>query len=420
MTHLLHTVRDLSVRWKIILPFVLLATVTWFVAASILERSSTEAITTQSRAEARRVSDAAAHHLALRVRFIGREVAIQCLEAEVFVGHVTAENTVDAIRPGITEMFMRDTSLKRPFLADLVKVVDGDNRAVVDLRLNRLTTSAVEDKELIATAREELSAEGIITTTSESPTTYVAGAAGIKTADPKSSILIMGIELDDEMLDEMGLSATHDVFVVGPKGIIGATGPTADSAELREAVQLATGDEMTVGDSTYAIAETPITLDIAPDLRVVAVIPLDGFVADTGAQVQAWLVLALGIAAFLVLALWLSNTLTRPLRAVTAVAQELTDGNMTARAPISSKDEIGTLANAFNRMGDELARRDARLSEAFAELKFLSETDALTGLLNYRAIHAAIEREIALAKRHYRVFSIVILDIDNLKLINDT
>ena len=106
MTHLLHTVRDLSVRWKIILPFVLLATVTWFVAASILERSSTEAITTQSRAEARRVSDAAAHHLALRVRFIGREVAIQCLQAEVFDGHVTAENTVDATRPGIPEMYI--------------------------------------------------------------------------------------------------------------------------------------------------------------------------------------------------------------------------------------------------------------------------------------------------------------------------
>jgi diguanylate cyclase (GGDEF)-like protein len=53
-------------------------------------------------------------------------------------------------------------------------------------------------------------------------------------------------------------------------------------------------------------------------------------------------------------------------------------------------------------------------------MRLLSETDALTGLLNHRAVHAVLDREIARAHRHKRDLSVAIIDIDNFKLVNDT
>lgn len=47
-------------------------------------------------------------------------------------------------------------------------------------------------------------------------------------------------------------------------------------------------------------------------------------------------------------------------------------------------------------------------------------TDPLTGLSNRRALGLAVEREIALFKRHKTPFTIAILDVDHFKQINDT
>ena len=53
--------------------------------------------------------------------------------------------------------------------------------------------------------------------------------------------------------------------------------------------------------------------------------------------------------------------------------------------------------------------------------KFSSEarTDHLTGLANRREFERAIEREVALAERHDRQITVMMIDVDNLKKIND-
>lgn len=58
----------------------------------------------------------------------------------------------------------------------------------------------------------------------------------------------------------------------------------------------------------------------------------------------------------------LSSLITRPLRAIVGVAEEISDGNLTRRAPVVAGDEIGTLAKAFNEML-------ARLESSQGELK---------------------------------------------------
>jgi diguanylate cyclase (GGDEF)-like protein len=54
-----------------------------------------------------------------------------------------------------------------------------------------------------------------------------------------------------------------------------------------------------------------------------------------------------------------------------------------------------------------------------SEAEKQSMTDVLTGLYNRRSMEALLQREVALAERHGHSFSIVMIDMDNFKEIND-
>jgi diguanylate cyclase (GGDEF)-like protein len=54
------------------------------------------------------------------------------------------------------------------------------------------------------------------------------------------------------------------------------------------------------------------------------------------------------------------------------------------------------------------------------ELEYLATHDPLTGVLNRRAFMAAAEQELARCHRHGHVMSIVLLDLDHFKQLNDT
>lgn len=55
-----------------------------------------------------------------------------------------------------------------------------------------------------------------------------------------------------------------------------------------------------------------------------------------------------------------------------------------------------------------------------AELSELSITDSLTGLYNQRHFYTRLKEELARAKRQFRPFSLILLDLDDFKAYNDT
>ena len=62
----------------------------------------------------------------------------------------------------------------------------------------------------------------------------------------------------------------------------------------------------------------------------------------------------------------------------------------------------------------------ADLRRAYSHVKHLSETDELTGVLNMRAFATVAERVAQQAVRYARPFSVVMIDSDSLKQVNDT
>ena len=57
---------------------------------------------------------------------------------------------------------------------------------------------------------------------------------------------------------------------------------------------------------------------------------------------------------------------------------------------------------------------------ALAKIKRVSETDELTGVYNMRAFAAILKRNLQQSIRHTHPLSIVMVDADNLKSINDS
>jgi signal transduction histidine kinase len=58
----------------------------------------------------------------------------------------------------------------------------------------------------------------------------------------------------------------------------------------------------------------------------------------------------------LILGIVLARALTRPIRALTAAIRAMANGDLRQNVPVTSKDELGALATAFNQMSAELDR----------------------------------------------------------------
>jgi diguanylate cyclase (GGDEF)-like protein len=62
----------------------------------------------------------------------------------------------------------------------------------------------------------------------------------------------------------------------------------------------------------------------------------------------------------------------------------------------------------------------AAYGHSYGQLKLLSETDELTGVMNMRGLTIAAEQMFRQAERYARPFSVLMIDSDSLKMVNDT
>ena len=73
---------------------------------------------------------------------------------------------------------------------------------------------------------------------------------------------------------------------------------------------------------------------------------------------QEWMRLiisgALAILANVLVSLWLAYGVTRPLQELTTAARDIAAGHLDRRIPVTSRDEVGRLAEAFNHMAEQL------------------------------------------------------------------
>ncbi len=94
-----------------------------------------------------------------------------------------------------------------------------------------------------------------------------------------------------------------------------------------------------------------------PDtLYVRAAIPYIEITAlDNQVQTIVWGIGLLTVAVMAVVSARVSRRISRPILAIAAAARGIRDGDLTLRVPVTSHDEIGTLASAINGMAEKLS-----------------------------------------------------------------
>jgi diguanylate cyclase (GGDEF)-like protein len=81
---------------------------------------------------------------------------------------------------------------------------------------------------------------------------------------------------------------------------------------------------------------------------------------------------------------------------------------------------LSEVESAKNKVQSYAQELEAKVAERTQQLQDLSQHDPLTGLLNRRALNDDLRRQLAMAKRQNKSFTLVYLDVDDFKQINDS
>jgi signal transduction histidine kinase len=92
----------------------------------------------------------------------------------------------------------------------------------------------------------------------------------------------------------------------------------------------------------------------------------------------------------LLLGIFLSRTLTRPIRELTRATHAVSEGDLSQQVPVRSNDELGELAQAFNRMSSELSRSVNARKQMTADIAHELRTPLSLILGHAEAVHDGV------------------------------
>lgn len=123
-------------------------------------------------------------------------------------------------------------------------------------------------------------------------------------------------------------------------------------------------------------------------------------------------VFVVGLGAAILVGMLLARSVLAPLQALRDAATRFGSGDLSHRVSLTAQDELGELATTFNVMA-------GRLAKVQADLEDLSIHDGLTGLYNFREFHRQLAEEAERSWRYGHSLSLLMLDIDHFKSVND-
>jgi signal transduction histidine kinase len=92
----------------------------------------------------------------------------------------------------------------------------------------------------------------------------------------------------------------------------------------------------------------------------------------------------------LLLGVFLSRTLTRPIRELTKATHAVSEGDLSQQVPVRSNDELGELAQAFNKMSSELSRSVNARKQMTADIAHELRTPLSLILGHAEAVHDGV------------------------------
>jgi diguanylate cyclase (GGDEF)-like protein len=160
------------------------------------------------------------------------------------------------------------------------------------------------------------------------------------------------------------------------------------------------------------------TLNVSPGQGTEIMAVLQRSPNDTLARTAELQTLLMGLAAVslggsLIGSVFIARGITGPLNRLARAAARISRGDYSQPIDIASGDEIGAVAQAFNRMREGIESHEK-------EILRLAYEDRLTGLPNRALFNDRLAGAVNLARRNGTPLAVMLMDLDRFKHINDT
>jgi len=135
------------------------------------------------------------------------------------------------------------------------------------------------------------------------------------------------------------------------------------------------GENFEVDMRAYKLAQSPLKIG-SDRLAVFAVILPADYVVESGSTSRAnyILIYSLAMVGVILIGYFVARLIITPLSTLVRTSLAITDGDLSQRSKIKSKDEIGVLANTFDKMTENLQQRTLELEKTNKALEQMDRT----------------------------------------------
>ncbi|CAM2151155.1 diguanylate cyclase [Pararobbsia alpina] len=235
--------------------------------------------------------------------------------------------------------------------------------------------------------------------------------------------VVMGFNITDVMLREQASLVGLDVSFLGLGGdnrwqmlatsIMGAEPDALTRLLSRTARSPGLPTVVSVNGEDYGTKALVIATDGRPIVAVLQRSMHDALAPLRHLQSTLVVIALVGVAISVAGGMFTARSIAEPIRDLTRFARQIGGGDYHAEAPVARHGEVGELADAFERMRHDIAIRERQIS-------LLAYEDTLTGLPNRGKFNTSVEAALAEARVQGHPMSIMMMDLDRFKYVNDS
>ena len=232
--------------------------------------------------------------------------------------------------------------------------------------------------------------------------------------------VVMGFAVDDALARDLRQLTELEVSFAleGTDGwrVLASTLPPGEQHELMAAMPSHSNATTRLDVRISDVDHQALIIPLEKDAHIVAVLhrSLAGAMAAFQRLRNILFVLAaLSLVLSIIGSVAVARNITRPLEALAGAAARIQQGDYVAPVELRRADEIGVLASSLNHMRGGIAERESRILK-------LAYEDPLTDLANRSRFSIELARAIEQAQRGDYKLSILMMDLDRFKYVNDT
>lgn len=153
----------------------------------------------------------------------------------------------------------------------------------------------------------------------------------------------------------------------------------------------------------------------AHSLRVLSIESLQEAAIERHSATQRIMVVVFlgSLLIFGIASITMASQIIRPLDLIRNGIARIAEGDLSHRIGLDNGNELGELARGINNMAERLEQDQDALEE-------MAIIDSLTGLYNRREFERLLDEELHRARRYQHALSLLLIDIDKFKEVNDT